>query len=180
VIHSQGWKGERSRRRLGREILDLGNLENEADGIEFGYRYDTSPVVCHEPHAAPVDHMDAYSPSTRPGARPPSLFLNDGQAIFDLFGRGFTLLRFNNIDIDAVVAAAAERGMPLKVADIRDEHARALYQRDLVLIRPDHHVAWRGNTAPDRPDSILDRVRGATPTRSRRTHNTTVSTGSSR
>src|SRR6202012_560418 len=33
VIHAEGWNGERSRRRLGREILDLGNLENEADGI---------------------------------------------------------------------------------------------------------------------------------------------------
>jgi len=30
-----------------------------------------------------------------------------------------------------------------------------------VLIRPDHHVAWRGNTVPDRPDTILDRIRGA-------------------
>jgi 2-polyprenyl-6-methoxyphenol hydroxylase-like FAD-dependent oxidoreductase len=179
AIHSQGWAGERSRRRLGREILDLGNLENEADGIEFGYCYETSPVVCHEPDAAPVDHMDAYTPSTRPGARPPSLFLNDGQAIFDLFGRGFTLLRFNNIDVDAIVAAAADRGMPLKVVDIRDDHARALYQRDLVLVRPDHHVAWRGHAVPDRPDSILDRVRGATPTGSHQARNITLSTGTS-
>lgn len=161
VIHSEGWAGERSRRRLGREILDLGNLENEADGIEFGYCYDASPVICHEPRNAAAGHMDAYSPSTRPGARPPSLFLDDGQAIFDLFGRGFTLLRFNNIDVDAIVAAAAEHGMPLKVVDVRDERARGLYQRDLVLVRPDQHVAWRGNTVPDRPGTVIDRVRGA-------------------
>jgi len=163
TIHSEGWHGERSRRRLGREILDLGNLENEADGIEFGYRYDSSPVICHEPHTAPAAHMHAYTPSTQPGARPPSLFLEDGQAIFDLFGTGFTLLRFDDIDVDALVAAAAERGMPLKVVDIRDDHARALYQRDLVLIRPDHHVAWRGNAVTDRSDTVLDRVRGAAP-----------------
>jgi 2-polyprenyl-6-methoxyphenol hydroxylase-like FAD-dependent oxidoreductase len=161
VVHSEGWAGERSRRRLGREILDLGNLENEADGIEFGYCYDRSPVICHEAHTAPVDHMDAYTPSTRPGARPPSLFLDDGQAIFDLFGRGFTLLRFNDIDVDALVAAAAECGMLLKVVDVRDNHARALYQHDLVLIRPDHHVAWRGDTVPDRPSAVIDRIRGA-------------------
>jgi hypothetical protein len=53
--------------------------------------------------------------------------------------------------------------MPLKVVDIRDDHARALYQRDLVLVRPDHHVAWRGDTVPDRPDTVIDRVRGAAP-----------------
>jgi hypothetical protein len=53
--------------------------------------------------------------------------------------------------------------MPLKIVDIRDDHARTLYERDLVLIRPDHHVAWRGNTVPDRPGAILDRIRGAAP-----------------
>jgi 2-polyprenyl-6-methoxyphenol hydroxylase-like FAD-dependent oxidoreductase len=182
VIHSQGWAGERSRRRLGREILDLGNLENEADGIEFGYCYDTSPVICHESHTAPADHMDAYMPSTRPGARPPSLFLKDGQAIFDLLGRGFTLLRFDDIDVDAFVAAAADRGMPLKVVDIRDEHARALYQRDLVLVRPDQHIAWRATTVPGCPGAILDRIRGAVAARQLNTlaHNSIARTGSQR
>ena len=163
VIHTEGWNGERSRRRLGREILDLGNLENEADGIEFGYRYDSSPVICNEQHTAPADHMHAYTPSTQPGKRPPSLFLEDGQAIFDLFGLGFTLLRFADLDVDPLADAAAERGMPLKIVDIREDRARTLYERDLVLIRPDHHVAWRGNTVPDRPGAILDRVRGAAP-----------------
>jgi 2-polyprenyl-6-methoxyphenol hydroxylase-like FAD-dependent oxidoreductase len=182
VIHSQGWAGERSRRRLGREILDLGNLENEADGIEFGYCYDTSPVICHESHTAPADHMDAYMPSTRPGARPSSLFLKDGQAIFDLLGRGFTLLRFDDIDVDAFVAAAADRGMPLKVVDIRDEHARALYQRDLVLVRPDQHIAWRADTVPGCPGAILDRIRGAVAARQLNTlaHNSIARTGSQR
>jgi 2-polyprenyl-6-methoxyphenol hydroxylase-like FAD-dependent oxidoreductase len=182
VIHSEGWNGERSRQRLGREILDLGNLENEAAGIEFGYRYDTSPVVCCEPPRgdrkrggagrsgsphntnASADHMHAYTPGTRPGSRPPSLFLEDGRAIFDLFGLGFTLLRFADVDVDSLVAAAADRGIPLAIVDIRDDHARVLYERDLVLIRPDHHVAWRGDAVPNHPGAILDRIRGATPT----------------
>ena len=169
-IHSEGWNGELSRRRLGREILDLGNLENEADGIEFGYRYENSPVIWHEPHTAATEHMDTYTPSTLPGVRPPSLFLEDGRrAIFDLFGQGFTLLRFDDIDVADFAAAAAQCGMPLKIVDIRDDHARALYQRGLVLIRPDHHVAWRGNTVPDQPKTVIDRVRGAAPGWSART-----------
>jgi hypothetical protein len=48
AMHSERWLGERARRRLGREISDLGNLENEAMGIELGYRYGTLPAVCHE------------------------------------------------------------------------------------------------------------------------------------
>ena len=160
-IHSQGWAGERSRRRLGREISDLGNLENEADGIEWGYRYDTSPVICHESGPAPIDTVDAYTPSSWPGARPPSLFLADGRALFDLFGRGLTLLRFADIDVGPFLGAAAERSVPLEVVDVRDDHARRLYQRALVLIRPDQHVAWRGSTAPSDPGAVIDRVRGA-------------------
>ncbi|MFX0579245.1 FAD-dependent monooxygenase [Nocardia nepalensis] len=164
AMHSERWFGARVRRRLGREINDLGNLENEALGIELGYRYDTSPVVCHEPGAqAPPQRMDEYTPSTWPGARPPSVRLADGRAIFDLFGRGFTLVRFADHDVDALLDAAARRGVPVEVVDIRDAHARTLYQRDLVLIRPDQHVAWRGDTAPDHPLDIIDRIRGAKP-----------------
>jgi len=163
TIHSEGWNGQRSRRRLGREILDLGNLENEADGIEFGYRYDNSPVVCNEPKVISADQMADYTPGTRPGARPPSLFLENGQAIFDLFGLGFTLLRFVDLDVGSMAAAAADRGIPLKIVDIRDHRAHTLYERDLVLIRPDHHVAWRGDAVPDQPGTILDRIRGAAP-----------------
>lgn len=160
-IHTDGWNGERSRRRLGREILDLGNLENEAAGIEFGYRYDTSPIICGERRTVPAEHMHAYTPGTPPGARPPHVFLEDGQPIFDLFGLGFTLLRFADLDVESFTAAAADRGIPLKVMDIREDHARALYQSNLVLIRPDHHVAWRGDAVPDQPATVLDHVRGA-------------------
>jgi 2-polyprenyl-6-methoxyphenol hydroxylase-like FAD-dependent oxidoreductase len=161
-MHSERWHGDRTRQRLGREIADLGNLENEALGIELGYRYEHSPVVCHDAYGrAPVDRLDTYTPGTRPGARVPSLFLEDGRAIFDLFGRGFTLLRFANEDVDNLVAAAARRGVPLDLVDVRDPQARALYERDLVLVRPDQHVAWRGDTDPTDALQVIDRVRGA-------------------
>jgi 2-polyprenyl-6-methoxyphenol hydroxylase-like FAD-dependent oxidoreductase len=163
-LHSQGWSGDRDRQRLGRDILDLGNLENEADGIEYGYRYDNSPAICGESRPRPLpDSLYSYTPSTQPGVRPPSVFLTDGQALFDLFGYGFTLLRFDDIDVADFAAAAAECGMPLTVVDIREHHVRELYERDLVLVRPDHHVAWRGNAVPDQPKTVIDRVRGAAP-----------------
>jgi hypothetical protein len=164
AMHSERRLGERTRRRIAREISDLGNLENEALGIELGYRYDTSPVICHEPGARPPRQtMDAYTPSTWPGARPPRVYLQDGTALFDLLsGRGFTLLRFSDeADIASLVEAAQQRRVPLEVVDVRDANARALYERELVLIRPDQHVAWRGNAPPTDPLHIIDRVRGA-------------------
>jgi 2-polyprenyl-6-methoxyphenol hydroxylase-like FAD-dependent oxidoreductase len=161
AMHSERWNGETVRRQLGRDIRDLGNLENEALGIELGYRYDDSPVVWTEAGQPSPQRMDAYVPSTWPGARPPSVLLADGRALFDLFGPGFTLLRFAEHAVDTLVEAAARRGVPLDVVDVSDPHARSLYERDLVLIRPDQHVAWRGDTVPANPIDLIDRVRGA-------------------
>jgi 2-polyprenyl-6-methoxyphenol hydroxylase-like FAD-dependent oxidoreductase len=161
AIHSEGWNGERSRRQLGREIADLGNLENEALGIEIGYRYSDSPIVSRESGLEPDLTLDAYTPTTWPGARPPSVYLADGRALFDLLGEGFTLLRFADIDVEPLAEAAGQRGIPLDIVDVRDDHARRLYERDLVLVRPDQHVAWRGNSLPDGPDRLIDLVRGA-------------------
>ena len=105
--------------------------------------------------------MADYEPSTWPGVRLPSLFLDDGSAILDRLGKGFTLLRFADVDADNLVEAAATRGVPLEVVDIRDAKAVRIYQRSLVLVRPDQHVAWRGDRVPDAPLEIIDRVRGA-------------------
>lgn len=37
----------------------------------------------------------------------------------------------------------------------------ALYERKLVLVRPDGHVAWRADAPPADPLALADRVRGA-------------------
>jgi hypothetical protein len=95
--------------------------------------------------------------------RAPHLWLKDGRSILDLFGRNFTLLHFGDAAQDghAIVSAAAARRMPLTTVSLDDETARALYERRLVLVRPDGHVAWRGDTLLADPGVILDRARGA-------------------
>lgn len=52
----------------------------------------------------------------------------------------------------------------MTVVDVRDAHTRRLYERDLVLIRPDHHVAWRGDHSPTDAAAVIDKVRGAVDT----------------
>ena len=37
----------------------------------------------------------------------------------------------------------------LQVLELNDDNARAVYGFDLLLLRPDLHVVWRGNAAPD-------------------------------
>ena len=161
-VHRTGSSGRKARSRLGDHILELGNLENEALGLELGYRYDDSPVVCHEPGArAPSDDWATYTPCTWPGQRIPSVFLEDGTPLFDLLGPWFTLLRFDDVDAAPMVEAATNAGMPMEVLDIRNEAIASIYERKLVLVRPDQHVAWRGDTPPADARRIIDRVRGA-------------------
>ena len=74
---------------------------------------------------------------------------SDGEAIFDkLAPTGFTLLRLSpNTDAAPMQEAARQANVPLQVVDIASDRAREIYGTDLALIRPDQHLAWRGNTA---------------------------------
>ncbi|MDR7156697.1 2-polyprenyl-6-methoxyphenol hydroxylase-like FAD-dependent oxidoreductase [Sphingobium xenophagum] len=161
MIHEDSVEGAQARANYGKLIQDLGNLENEAHGIELGYRYRSSPIICHEDDE-PQWQVRSYVPSTWPGVRAPHVFLESGTAIFDLFGPWFTLIRFTDASPEPLLHAASERNVPLTLLDIKEQHVRGIYERDFVLIRPDQHVAWRGNTMPEDPFAVIDRIRGAT------------------
>ncbi len=57
--------------------------------------------------------------------------------------------------------AAATRGVPLELLELRGQTLEDLYGAPLLLVRPDQHVAWRG-TSVDQPTAgaVIDRVRG--------------------
>jgi 2-polyprenyl-6-methoxyphenol hydroxylase-like FAD-dependent oxidoreductase len=119
-------------------------------GIEAGYRYVDSPLICGESGDAPDPDNRAYVPTTWPGARLPHVWLADGAALHDRLGAGYTLLRLGGTraDTSALEHALRATGAPLDVLDVSSSRARELYERDLVLVRPDLHVVWRGNAPP--------------------------------
>ncbi|MEO0369176.1 MAG: FAD-dependent monooxygenase [Pseudomonadota bacterium] len=162
-LHGNDAAADAAREELGTYISELGNLENEAWGIEWGYRYEDSPVIAHEAGPAPAYEWEYYEPSSWPGGRPPNLFLDNGEPLFDLLDRGYSLLNFSDQDASAFAEVAEAVGMPLTVREISHDQAAQLYQKNLVLLRPDHHVAWRGDAMPDKEAvaEILDLVRGA-------------------
>ncbi len=55
----------------------------------------------------------------------------------------------------------ATRTVPMEFVGIAEPHIAALYERQFVLVRPDGHVAWRGDRMPDEPLRLIDVVRGA-------------------
>ena len=133
-----------------------------SDGIALGYRYDASPVIVPDGTPPPTDSAQTYVQTSRPGSRAPHAFLDDGRSIIDLYGRGFVLLDFGSgSSPSALAAAAARRGVPLTVERLDNPDIKALYESRLVLVRPDGHVAWRGEEPPQDPLAVIDRVRGA-------------------
>ena len=159
-IHGDSESAKANRLRFGRQIADLGNGENEAWGTEHGYRYADSPIVAHEGGVPPVfDHFD-YHPSTYPGCRLPSLFLDDGSAIYDLLGTWFTLIALDDSDCSAIEVAAKGKGVPLEVVRISSDLANRIYEKSLILVRPDHHVAWRGDTLPANCETLIAKIAG--------------------
>jgi 2-polyprenyl-6-methoxyphenol hydroxylase-like FAD-dependent oxidoreductase len=138
-------------------------FQHDSAGIELGYRYENSPIcVQDDTPPPPLDH-GLYVPSTWPGARAPHVWLKDGRSTLDLFGKGFTLmdLSSNGRDASAFTNAARKSGMPFEVVRLDEYEVRQAYERPLVLVRTDGHVAWRGDALPANAAEIIDQVRGA-------------------
>jgi len=155
--------GAEARARMKTQILDSQPAMVLTDGIALGYHYENSPIVCPDGSAATPDTVSLYQPTSRPGSRAPHAWLKPGQSTVDLFGGGFVLLRLgaDAPDGSAIERAFRQRQMPIATIAIADPEIARLYEKKLVLVRPDGHVAWRADTMHQDPLSLADRVRGA-------------------
>jgi 2-polyprenyl-6-methoxyphenol hydroxylase-like FAD-dependent oxidoreductase len=151
-----------ARGTAGLRIGAIGNAENESYGIELGYAYADSEVTCADPGAEIPNDPLHYIPTTAPGVRLPSMLMNGGVPVFDRLGLWFTLACFGAPPSEALVAAAARRGVPLDVLKIDDADMIRVYGNGLLLVRPDQHVAWRGMACEDSrtAGAIMSRVLG--------------------
>jgi hypothetical protein len=162
AIEDDSEDGRQLRHRIGESLTrDVGRMFRTA-GLQLGYRYEASSICVPDGTPQSPDDPEKFLPSARPGGRAPHTWLGDGRSILDLFGRGFVLMRFGNADTAAIEQAAMARGVPLSVVDLDEPEAAALYERNLVLVRPDGHVAWRDDALPTDSTALIDRVRGAT------------------
>ena len=134
---------------------------NEMIGAELGYRYVGSPVIWEEP-GGPEHLFREYVPTTWPGARLPHVWLRDGRSVHDVIGDGYTLLRLggSKADTGGLERALHALNAPFDVLTIKDDAPRDVYGCDLILVRPDLHVAWRGNSAPSDPTQLAAVVTG--------------------
>lgn len=144
-----GAEGDKARAEAGHRIASFGNAENESYGVEYGYAYQDSPVICAEREVdIPSDPL-RYIPTTFPGVRMPSVVLEDHTPIYDRLGLWFTLVCVDTPPSMTLVEAAARRGIPLDVLRLDEPDFVRVYGRRLMLVRPDQHIAWRGAGCDD-------------------------------
>jgi 2-polyprenyl-6-methoxyphenol hydroxylase-like FAD-dependent oxidoreductase len=165
-IYEDSEQGREARARVGKALGEGLRREWLSLNMHLGNRYLDSPIIVYEEESmeeARAEQEDAinYRPTSRPGARAPHAWMQDGRSTLDLFGKGFVLLKFDpsisTVDIEQEAAAAM---LPLQTMQLDETHIAALYEYRLVLVRPDGHVAWRANVAPRSPRALLAKVTG--------------------
>jgi 2-polyprenyl-6-methoxyphenol hydroxylase-like FAD-dependent oxidoreductase len=165
-IERPGAAGDRVRREVGELILKHKLPEFRSLGVVLGYRYRDSPAIVPDgTHPTPEQDIE-YHPSAHPGCLAPHMWLADGSSLYDHFGPGFTLLRNGSARTDSAAGieqSAAASGIPLEVFAVTEPRFAELYEADLALVRPDQHVAWRGNSLRGNGLELLDRARGVAP-----------------
>jgi hypothetical protein len=162
-IEEPGPVGDATRREAAEVIYTAKIREFKSLGAVLGYRYDGSPIVVLDGTSIPPQQAVIYQPSARPGCLAPHLWLRDGSSLYDHFGDGFTLLSAigaSEKEFERAEECAKGLAVPLKTIAPIDARLRRRYQANFALIRPDQHVAWRGDEIPKDFSLILRQVIG--------------------
>jgi hypothetical protein len=141
-------------------ILSTKDAEFHSLGLTLGYDYEESSIVVTEPGRRDEFDDKTYIPTARPGHRLPHFWFAPGNSLFDHLGRGFGLV--GDLSVPAaksIIAAADELGVPLVGVDLGARGRMDLFESALVLVRPDQHIAWRGDHT-DNPIGLLQMAIG--------------------
>jgi 2-polyprenyl-6-methoxyphenol hydroxylase-like FAD-dependent oxidoreductase len=155
-------EGVKAREEIGGKITHFFRREFNAIGGALGYKYEGSPICIADGSEPPEDSMVDYVQTSRPGHRAPHAWVGEGLSTLDLFGDGFTIIHSGGgIGPGAALQeSASRRNIPIRIASHSDDEVRELYPKNFTLIRPDGHVAWRGDAFEQTPDAVLDIVTG--------------------
>jgi len=162
-VFAAGPQGDAPRAEFGRRYTNAMRREWFSTGIHLGYRYEHSPIVVPDGTPEPPDDPAIYVATARPGHRAPHVWLAaDGRSTLDLFGRGFVLMRLGDDvpEAAAFLSAAAARKVPVTAFESSQPDLVHAYEKPLVLVRPDGHVAWRADAFPPDLDDLVDTIRG--------------------
>jgi len=154
--------GENIRLRIGQEIVQVKSREFQSIGLQLGYRYDHSRIVMPDGTPPPTQAVSEYIPTARPGHLLPHFPMDDGGSLRDRLGPDFTLLVTDrSADTTALIESARATGVPLRQVTLPEGPWRSRLGAALLLVRPDHHVAWRGDCFTVPASVLLNTIGGS-------------------
>lgn len=156
--------GDKNRLEVGALAAVGQRTTHEMSGVELGYQYKNSPLILTEAGDDNEPQFIKYHPNARPGSRLPHMWLEDGRAIQDLIGDGYTMMVLNNSDAELISAPLVDAmhalGAPLDVVVLNDDKLSNVYESDYLILRPDMHVAWRGDKMPADANLLAKQITG--------------------
>ena len=155
-------RGESARKELKDELMSF-KEEFASMGVVLGARYDGSPIIVGDGTTPPPDDRAKYIPSACPGGRAPHYWIGEQFSLYDKLEAGFNLLSLSKAEKKASKEfgdVCKKYGIPFNFIEIDEAGIRDLYNANYVIIRPDHHVAWRGNEIPKDLGYIMRRLTG--------------------
>jgi 2-polyprenyl-6-methoxyphenol hydroxylase-like FAD-dependent oxidoreductase len=160
-LEAPGAVGEATRSEVADLIEATKMREFKTLGIVLGMRYANSPIIVADGSTPPPGiSCCMYRLHTR-DVLPP--LANRRLSLYDHFGLGFTLLITEGDEhaAERLAEAAPKSNIPLKVFAPMNARLHQRYEARFALIRPDQHVAWRGNDIPADCEALLTHVTGA-------------------
>ncbi|RBY94751.1 monooxygenase [Blastococcus sp. TBT05-19] len=155
------YRPEDGRAEFEEAFAPIGGAGGEIAVHDYEPNYAGSAVVAGPPGAV-SSAFGSHSFEAQAGHHLAPQVLTSGENVLDALGRGFSLLALDapESSVRSFEVAADALGVPLTV--LRDSFAegRAAYASRLVLVRPDQHVAWAGDDAPEDVDALLRMVTG--------------------
>ena len=133
-------------------------------GIHLGYVYEGSPIVVPDGTPRPETRCRPTRRRRGPARARRTPGWSEDRSTLDLFGkelRAAALRRPARPMRAGSSRRRQERGVPFEVVDIDHAEAAQLYERKLVLVRPDGQVAWRDDRMPADALKVIDTVRGS-------------------
>jgi hypothetical protein len=111
---------------------------------------------------ADVESGFAYQPVVQVGYRLPNTWMSDGRSIQDVIGDEYALIVNENHSphFDLLEKEFRRVGAAFSVVRPDTKEAAAVYGNDLLLVRPDLHIAWKAAELPEDPTRLVATITG--------------------
>ena len=150
-VERSGPVGDRAREILREYVLRHSFPQHSPLGLNFGYRYEGSPIIVPDGTPLPPFEFGTFYPMRvrATGCRIFGALMGHRSSITLVPTFRCCAWAIGADHATGILDAAEEAGVPLTLVRLTDVEAHGLCRASLVLVRPDQHVAWRGTDGPE-------------------------------